>query len=124
MTEEAKKEPISLDQVKDIEAIKPEADVELTTVKIDPELKSISIRRENTRKSIAFFLLSVLAFTVFSSLLVIPLGKAFFISKYPKKDVEKILDKDTINLIWTSQVTLIGTVLGFYFGKESNSNDD
>ena len=62
-----------------------------------------------------------------STLIFIPLGKAFFISKYPDNDVEKvekILDKDTINLIWTSQVTLIGTVLGFYFGSQSNSNND
>jgi hypothetical protein len=30
------------------------------------------------------------------------------------------LDKDFLTLLWTSEVTLVGTVLGFYFGNNSN----
>lgn len=98
-----------------------------------PGISSVDVRsspdliRENTRTLVTASLLFILSLSVVSVLVIVPRWKTDFISKYPEGDSEKaakvidnILDKDTINLIWTSQVTLLGTVLGFYFGAQSN----
>lgn len=98
-----------------------EEDIEILSVS---ELGKISLRpeerrrfdiveaQERTRAKLAYCLLGVLGVTL--------LGVGIFITVSP--DGEKAeKDRELLTLIWTSEVALVGSALGFYFGSQTKS---
>lgn len=68
--------------------------------------------QERTRATLAYCLLSVLGVTL--------LGVGAFITVSPDGEKSE-KDRELITLIWTSEVALVGSALGFYFGSQSKS---
>ncbi|MEH1884789.1 hypothetical protein [Nostoc sp.] len=88
---------------------------------IDPKIKEISIPIEQQRESARTGLSQSLLLLLTASLLGI--GIYIFLDLLVPKQVSKErsdMHRELITLIWTSQVTLVGSALGFYFGGEQN----
>ncbi|MEH2201899.1 hypothetical protein [Nostoc sp.] len=88
---------------------------------IDPEIKETVIpieqQRESARTSLSESLLLLLTASLFG------IGIYIFVDILAPKQVSKErsdMHRELITLIWTSQVTLVGSALGFYFGGEQN----
>lgn len=72
-----------------------------------PTVKDLATRQERTRSYLAIGFVCILASTV--------IGVGALITFASDK---VSAHEDIINLIWTSEVTLVGSVLGFYFGTK------
>jgi len=91
------------------------------TQKISSSLVPIDQQRENTR--------ALLATRLFSILIISLVGTGFYIFVdllMPKQISQERsnMHREIITLIWTSQVTLMGSALGFYFGSERNGSSN
>lgn len=76
--------------------------------------EKIALWREITRNGITIILLLGVVGTI--------LGTFLYINK-SEKNVQET-SKDLITLMWTSQVTLLGSALGFYFGTKVDSKKE
>jgi len=99
---------------------------ELVFPKINPEKLTIAERQEVTRAGLANFLVMLLSGTIISSFVLVIVLLIISISVDEKKtssfDKTSALVKDLITLIFTTQIGLVGTALGFYFGSKDNSD--
>lgn len=104
--------------------------VELVPVQeIFPSLgKKFSIResQEQTRANLANFLVAILSRTIIASftLVIVLLIISIFVDEKKSSSFDKTsaLVKDLITVILTSQIGLVGTALGFYFGSKGDSD--
>jgi hypothetical protein len=114
-----KNEPVSVDKAVDIlKANELPSAVAKPPVK-EGEGKPLPVMQEETRSDLAKFLIYGFAATIAGVFAIILIDK---ISYYSAKDEmkEKIKDqtgtKDLITLVLTTQSTLVGAAIGFYFG--------
>jgi hypothetical protein len=75
--------------------------------------ETIEGKRENTRHFLALYLVTVFAIT--NVVLLVIAGIGYF------KDSENQQTSNLLTLLLTSQTTLMGTALGFYFGERNSS---
>jgi hypothetical protein len=73
--------------------------------------KPISIQRESTRSQISLWLLIVFSCSVFASYVMV--GMAAFLP-----NIDRRIITDSLPLLLTPQITLLGVALGFYFGEK------
>lgn len=79
--------------------------------------KSVASKRENARTGLAITLLATLSLTI--------IGTFYYIFNPPQNSNGNNSDsKDLITLIWTTQVSLLGSALGFYFGNSNSVNNN
>jgi hypothetical protein len=80
--------------------------------------KTIDEQREDTRRRLAELLVYSYIGTIVLTLLLVA-GDRFAFYWYGKSPPTNDQSKDLITLIWTTQTTLVGTALGFYFGGKT-----
>jgi hypothetical protein len=113
--------PISLDDFVDdfakgsVEKIK---DADKTEVRVEEKRISVEGRRETTRTLLSVGLLSLLTASL--------IGTAVYIIAdvmNPKElsQERRNMHRELITILWTSQVTLTGSALGFYFGSQKDN---
>lgn len=73
--------------------------------------KPISIQRESTRSRISLSLLIVFSLSVLASYVMV--GMAAFLP-----NIDRSIITDSLPLLLTPQITLLGVALGFYFGEK------
>jgi hypothetical protein len=73
--------------------------------------KPISIQRESTRSQISLWLLIVFSCSVFASYVMVAMA-AFL------PNIDRSIITDSLPLLLTPQITLLGVALGFYFGEK------
>jgi hypothetical protein len=99
---------------------------ELAIPKLKKEKLTIPESQEITRAGLANFLVMLLSGTIISSFVLVIVLLIISISVDEKKtssfDKTSALVKDLITLIFTTQIGLVGTALGFYFGSKSNAD--
>ena len=82
--------------------------------------------QEKTRSGLANILVRILSRTIIASffLIVALLGISIFVDdkKTASFDKTSALAKELITVIFTAQIGLVGTALGFYFGSKSNQD--
>lgn len=87
---------------------------------------NLQASQETTRSQLATFLVRILSRTIIASfsLVIVLLIMSIFIDdkKTSSFDKTSALVKDLITVILTSQIGLVGTALGFYFGSKSDSD--
>lgn len=92
------------------------------------ENKDFDIRKsqEITRSKLADFLVKILAGTIITTftLIIVLLIISIFVDdrKTDSFDKTSALAKELITVIFTAQIGLVGTALGFYFGSKSNQD--
>lgn len=83
-------------------------------------------KQEATRADLATRLINILSTTIIASfVLVIGLMLiSIFVDEKKTSSLDKTsaLAKDLITVIFTAQIGLVGTALGFYFGSKGNSD--
>jgi|688.fasta_scaffold133744_4 hypothetical protein len=90
--------------------------------------KDFDIRKsqEITRSKLATFLVGILAGTIIASftLIIVLLSISILVDdkKTSSFDKTSALAKELITVIFTAQIGLVGTALGFYFGSKSNQD--
>jgi hypothetical protein len=82
---------------------------------------------DKTRDELARFLTYTLAGTIVASFVVVvslTIMSGFFVDEKKTSSFDKTsaLAKDLIVTILTSQIGLVGTAIGFYFGSKGNSD--
>lgn len=87
---------------------------------------NIQESQEQTRAKLATFLVTILSRTIIASFALV-LGLlliSIFVDEKKTSSFDKTssLVKDLITVILTSQIGLVGTALGFYFGSKGNSD--
>ena len=112
---------LSEEDQKELASYLDQADVDLPDFS-DKEKKNIADEldksRESTRSWLARALMWILAVTVAFSILLSILIIFFSPNESPEQRKEiYIYSKDILALFLSTQTTLIGTVLGFYFGS-------
>ncbi|MCY7333130.1 MAG: hypothetical protein LH649_10845 [Pseudanabaena sp. CAN_BIN31] len=98
-----------------------------STINILDTIPSQGSDIEKTREKLANFLTYTLAGTIgFSFVIIVALTimSGFFVDEKKTSSFDKTsaLAKDLIVTILTSQIGLVGTVIGFYFGSKGNSD--
>jgi hypothetical protein len=82
--------------------------------------------REKTRSDLATILVTILSQTILASffLILVLLGISIYVDDKKTASFEKTsaLAKELITVIFTAQIGLVGTALGFYFGSQSNQD--
>jgi hypothetical protein len=73
--------------------------------------KPISIQRESTRSRISLSLLIVFSLSVLASYVMVAMA-AFL------PNIDRSIITDSLPLLLTPQITLLGVALGFYFGEK------
>jgi hypothetical protein len=99
--------------------------LEISTESLAPEQRSPTL--DETRKELAKFLTYTLAVTIAASFVVVvalTIMSGFFVDEKKTSSFDKTsaLAKDLIVTILTSQIGLVGTVIGFYFGSRGNAD--
>ena len=109
------KAPISIDVAS--EDVAPKKFLAATLANPAQEGASLPILQERTRAHLARFLIYSFVGTVFAVFLVIGIDKYFYYSASDKANFkEQTGAKDLINLVLTTQSTLVAAAIGFYFG--------
>jgi hypothetical protein len=109
--------PLSLDDFAkgSVEKIK---DADKTEVRVREKRISVEERRETARTFLSVGLLSLLTASL--------IGTAVYIVadvRNPKElsQERRNMHRELITILWTSQVTLAGSALGFYFGSQKEN---
>jgi hypothetical protein len=98
---------------------------EIGTKSLTPEQRNPTL--DETRKDLAKFLTYTLAGTIVASFTVIvalTIMSGFLVDEKKTSSFDKTsaLAKDLIVTILTSQIGLVGTAIGFYFGSRGNAD--
>jgi hypothetical protein len=99
-----------------------------TQSKLDVPKQSSDLRhkREATRAELATSLISILSRTIIASfsLFIVLMSISIFVDEKKTSSFDKTsaLAKELIVVIFTAQIGLVGTALGFYFGSQSNTD--
>lgn len=113
--EPSQNEPISIDTAS--KDVKPREFSTSALANPAKELPSLPILQETTRSHLAKFLIYSFVGTVFAVFLTIGIDKYFYYSATDKANFkEQTGAKDLINLVLTTQSTLVAAAIGFYFG--------
>jgi hypothetical protein len=109
--------PLSLDdfQKGSVDKIK---NADKTEVRVEEKRISVEERRETARTFLSVGLLSLLTASL--------IGTAVYIGadvRNPKElsQERRNMHRELITILWTSQVTLAGSALGFYFGSQKDN---
>jgi len=100
----------------------------ISTESLTPEQgDDLQKSQEQTRAKLAKFLTYTLAGTIIASFAVIvalTIMSGFFVEEKKTSSFDKTsaLAKDLIVTILTSQIGLVGTAIGFYFGSKSSAD--
>lgn len=91
------------------------------TKSITSEPLTIEEQREHTRTWLATRLFNILTISLIGT------GVYIFVDSLVPQQISQErsnMHREIITLIWTSQVTLMGSALGFYFGSERNGSSN
>lgn len=108
---------ISLDEAGELVDSKPQK----PSPKLSPDLVPLPHKQEETRSKLAAKLVNLSIGTVIGVFALIAYDK-YLVANDKKTDSQA--SKELITLIWTSQVALVGTALGFYFGNQKAGKPD
>jgi hypothetical protein len=99
---------------------------ELFLPKLNKDKLTILESQEKTRAELARFLVQILSRTIIASfsLFIGLLILSIFIDEKKSSSFEKTssLVKESIMVIFTAQISIVATALGFYFGSKSNQD--
>jgi hypothetical protein len=108
-------EPVSLEVAVKSEEVKSSA----SALDKPKEGKPLAVMQEETRANLAKYLVGGWAITTLLVLLLVA-GEKFAYYRLPDNERANIRDqtgaKDLITLVLTTQSTLVGAAIGFYFG--------
>ena len=124
MNPEDQRQPVGENITENVTILSP-SQLEISTESLAPEQRSPTL--DETRKELAKFLTYTLAVTIAASFVVVvalTIMSGFFVDEKKTSSFDKTsaLAKDLIVTILTSQIGLVGTVIGFYFGSRGNSD--
>jgi hypothetical protein len=99
------------------EDVKPKKFLPSTSANLAEESPPLPILQERTRSHLAKFLIYSFVGTVVAVFITIGIDKYFYYTASDKKDFkDQTGTKDLINLVLTTQSTLVAAAIGFYFG--------
>lgn len=112
-----------------------EQNIALTDLSLDKRAESLPVKepakklssdllphkQEETRAWLAKRLIDLVTWTIFGTFLLIVTDKVL-VALDRKTDSQA--SRELITLIWTSQATLVGSALGFYFGNQKSGKSD
>jgi hypothetical protein len=124
MNPEDQRQPVGENITENVTILSP-SQLEISTESLAPEQRSPTL--DETRKELAKFLTYTLAVTIAASFVVVvalTIMSGFFVDEKKTSSFDKTsaLAKDLIVTILTSQIGLVGTVIGFYFGSRGNAD--
>ena len=124
MNPEDQRQPVGENIAENVTILSP-SQLEISTESLAPEQRSPTL--DETRKELAKFLTYTLAVTIAASFVVVvalTVVSGFLVDEKRTSSFDKTsaLAKDLIVTILTSQIGLVGTVIGFYFGSRGNAD--
>lgn len=122
LTEKTDRDSVQKNQNIDLGTLSPSLDIP----RFDKIPFNIQERQENTRAELATRLISILSRTIVASfgILIGLLIMSIFVDEKKSSSFDKTsaLVKDLATVIFTAQIGLVGTALGFYFGSKSSAD--
>lgn len=93
----------------------------LDSSELSSKLTPLPYKQEETRSWLARRLVNMLIGTIIGTFLLIVVDK-ILITLDENQDNQT--SRELITLLWTSQATLVGSALGFYFGNQKSDKSD
>lgn len=108
-------EPKTLDDVKEIVT-----KLKQPPAKFSDQLFPIPYKQEETRAWLARRLVHIVSWTIAGTFVLIVMDKIIVAFG---NNIDNQTSRELITLIWTSQATLVGSALGFYFGNQKSDQE-
>lgn len=102
-------------------ATQKKSDETIATSGIEETQVNVEVQRERARTRLSVGLLALLTASLVGT------GVYIFVDLLVPRNVSEQRSnthRELITIIWTSQVTLVGSALGFYFGSERDSSNN